>query len=100
MTEVQKQKAIMDYFDKTIFEPAVIYGKINNLMDIVRGVNLTRARMRRLSSEKMIQYFWSAIIGTDKSIRFSKMMKEHNILRFEDIIEEVREKFNNEWLAQ
>lgn len=98
MTEVQKQKAIMDYFDNTIFSPALTYGKEHNLVDVVRGVNLTKARMSRLASEKMIQYFWSAIIGTDKSIRFSKMMKEHNILRFEDIIEEVREKFNEDFL--
>ena len=54
--------------------------------------------MYRLSSEKKIQFFWSAIVGTDKSIRFSDILKDNGITRFDDIIEEVRTKFNNDYL--
>ena len=45
----------------------------------------------------MKKYFWSAIHGTDKSISFSKMMKKYGIVRFEDILEEVCEKFNDDF---
>ena len=98
MTEAQKCKEIMNYFDEKIFNPALDFAKRNHNNTIYRGINITRARMYRLSSEKKIQFFWSAIVGTDKSIRFSDILKDNGITRFEDIIEEVRTKFNNDYL--
>lgn len=98
MTETQKCNEIMNYFDEKIFNPALDFAKRNHNSTIFKGVNLTRARMHRLSSEKKIQFFWSAIVGTDKSIRFSDILKDNGITRFEDIIEEVRVKFNNDYL--
>lgn len=99
MTEAQKRNEIINYFDEKIFNPALSYARRTNNITITRGVNLTRARMYRLSSVKMIKYFWSAIVGTENSISFSNILKENGITRFEDIIEEVRVKFNNEYLS-
>ena len=97
MTEASKRKAIMDYLDEKVFNPALQYGKQEKNTTIVRGVNLTRARMSRLSSKQMVHYFWSAISGTDKSIRFAEIMKECDIPRFETVFEEFREKFNDDF---
>ena len=48
----------------------------------------------------MVHYFWSAIQGTDKSIEFSKLLKDNGVLRFEDILEEVRAKFNDDYFKE
>lgn len=98
MTEIERCNEIMNYFDEKIFNPALDFAKRNHNNIVFKGVNLTRARMHRLSSEKKIQFFWSAIVGTDKSIRFSDILKDNGVTRFEDIIEEVRVKFNNDYL--
>ena len=46
----------------------------------------------------MVQYFWSAL-ATDNAIKFSKKMKEEGLTRFEDVMEEFRDKFNDERLG-
>lgn len=97
MTEVERCKDIMNYFDEKIFNPAISYAKQNKNSTILKGINITRARMNMLSSIKKIQFFWSAITGTERSIRFSDIMKENGISRFEDVLEEVRIKFNDEY---
>ncbi len=38
--------------------------------EIRSGVNLTIARMNSLGTEKMVQYFWSAL-ATENAIKFS-----------------------------
>lgn len=100
MSEAEKQKEIMDFLDEKVFNPALNIGKEQKNQTIIKGVNITKARMSRLSSEKMVQYFWSAIIGTENSIRFSEILKENGVNRFEDIYEEFRVKFNDEWLKK
>lgn len=98
MRELEKQKELMDYLDEKIFNPAIKIGEEKGNKTIVNGAKLTRARMSRLSAEKMIQYYWSAIIGTENSIRFADILKENGVDRFEDIYEEFRLKFNEGWL--
>ena len=48
----------------------------------------------------MAQYFWSAIVGTEKSIPFAEHLKREGFYRFEDIINELRVKFNDNWLSK
>lgn len=96
-TEAQRANEIRSYFDSKIFLPAINFAKEQKNTHILRGVNLTRARMFRLSSHKMISYFWNAIVGTEHSIRFSEIMKANNIQRFEDVLFEVRNKFNDKY---
>ena len=98
MSEQEKQKEIMCFLDEKIFDPALEFAKEHKNNTILRGVNITRSRMLRLSSEKMVAYYWSAIIGTENSIKFSEILKDNGVERFEDIIEEFRTKFNDEWL--
>lgn len=53
--------------------------------------------MNRLSTEKMVQYFWSAL-ASENAITFPKHMKNEGLIRFEDVMEEFREKFNDSWI--
>lgn len=92
---MDKKREVLDYLNEKVFEPAIKFGEENNKPEIVKGVKFTKMRMEKLpNARKVVQYFWSAVIGTDRSIRFSDLMKENNIVRFEDIIEEFRVKFN------
>ena len=98
MTEEQKREEIMNYFNERIFEPAIKFSKGSNIREIAQGVRYTRMRMQQLSAEGMIHYFWAAVQGTDKSIAFSKLLKDNRVLRFEDILEDVRVRFNSDYL--
>ena len=100
MTELQRCQEMNNYFDEKIFEPAIKYAKDNNIKEIAQGARYTRMRMNQLDSKKKLQYFWSAIQGTEKSIEFSKLLKSNGVLRFEDILEEVRIKFNDEYFKE
>ena len=95
---MSKEQEIMNYFNEKIFEPALEYGKANKKLNIVKGVNLTKIRMSKLPARKMINYFWSAIVGTEHSINFSDILVRNGLTRFEDVLEEVRVKFNNDYL--
>ena len=97
MTEPQRCQEMDNYFNARLFEPTIKYATDNNIKEIAQGARYTRMRMSQLDSKKKLQYFWSAIQGTEKSIKFSKLLKDNGVLRFEDILEEVREKFNDEY---
>jgi glutaredoxin 2 len=90
-----KEQELMQYLHKKVFDP--ILNSSSASPEIKSGVNLTIARMNRLSAEKMVQYFWSAL-ATENAIKFSKRMKTEGLTRFEDVMEEFRDKFNDEWL--
>ena len=91
-----KEQEIMDYLEVKVFNPVLTSKTAPK--ELKRGVNLTKMRMRSLSAVKMVQYFWSAIVGTDKSIGFAKIMKDEHYTRFEDVLEEFRIKFDDKWL--
>lgn len=99
MTEMDKKREFVTYLEENIWSEAERVGKENNNMTLVKGIRLTRIRITQLpTAEKMVHYFWSAIQGTDKSINFSEIMKEYGLTRFEDVLEEVRTRFNDDWL--
>ena len=94
-----KRKEFLDYLEENVWQDAERFGKDTENLSLVRGIRLTRVRMTQLpTAEKMLHFFWSAVQGTDKSINFSDLMKSNGITRFEDVLEEVRVKFNDEWL--
>ena len=47
----------------------------------------------------MVHYFWSAL-ATENAITFSKYMKAEGLTRFEDVMEEFRDRFNDKWIRQ
>ena len=100
MTETQRCQEMDNCFNTKLFEPTIKYATDNNIKEIAQGARYTRMRMSQLDSKKKLQYFWSAIQGTEKSIKFSKLLKDNGVLRFEDILEEVREKFNDDYFKE
>lgn len=54
--------------------------------------------MQGRNAQGMISYFWSAVVGTEKSTRFARLMKAEGFGRFEEVLEEFRDRFNNAWL--
>ncbi len=66
--------------------------------DIEAGVHRTIDSFKAQDAAGMIEHYWKSIRGTDGSIAFSGMLKQHGFKRFEDVLEEFRIRFNNEWL--
>ena len=92
---MSKEKEIMDFLHKKVFDPILNSPSSSN--NVKNGVNLTIGRMSRLTADKMIQYFWSAL-ATENAIVFAKRLKQEDMPRFEDVFEEFRDKFNDKWL--
>jgi len=63
-----------------------------------KGVRLTITRMQQRDAAGMVHYYWSAIIGTERSTEFARMMREEGFMRFEEVIDEFRDRFNDDWL--
>ncbi len=57
-------------------------------------------RMEQRDAEGMIQYYWSAIVGTERSIGFAALMREEGFGRFEEALEDFRIRFNDDFLRQ
>jgi hypothetical protein len=93
-----KEEEILEFLNDRVFNPISASSSIPS--DIKKGVRITAARMGRLDAKGMIDFFWSAIRGTEKSIRFSEKMKREGLTRFEDIFETFRKRFNEKWLKK
>jgi hypothetical protein len=92
-----KEHEIMDFLHTRVFDP--ILASPHASESLKRGVRLTIFRMNQHHAHKMVQYYWSAIIGTEKSIGFAKLMKDEGFTRFEETIDEFRERFSEDWLS-
>ena len=90
-----KEEELMLFLHEKVFDP--ILNSKDAPANIKSGVTLTIARMNKLDAEKMNQYFWSAL-ATDNAISFSKRVKAEGLPRFEDVFEDFRDRFNEEWL--
>lgn len=88
-----KEQELMAFLHKNVFDR--ILSSKDADKSIKSGVNLTIARMNKLSAKSMITYFWSAIANETKQ---SKLLKEAGLPRFEDVREEFKACFNDEWL--
>lgn len=92
-----KEQELMHFLHEKVFDPILSNPKASGKTK--SGVNLTIARMNRLSAEKMVQYFWSAL-ATENAVNFSKHLEEEGFVRFEDVTDEFRDKFNDTWISK
>jgi hypothetical protein len=93
-----KEEEIMAFLHERVFDP--IRNSPRASRSIKSGVNLTFTRMDQRDAKGMIQYFWSAIVGTEHSVRFADLMKEEGFDRFEEVLEDFRKRFTDEWLEK
>jgi len=92
-----KEQEIMNFLSDKVFEPVLCSTTASK--ELKSGINLTKTRMNQRNAEGMIQYYWSAIVGTERSTKFARMMREEGFTRFEETIDEFRDRFNDEWLV-
>lgn len=98
MTLGPKEQEIMDFLHERIFGP--VLASPDASASLKSGIRLTMARMEQRDAAGMIQYYWSAIIGTERSIGFAARMREEGFTRFEEALEEFRLRFDNAFLRR
>jgi len=91
-----KEQEIMAFLQHRVFDPILDSSTASN--ELKQGVRLTIVRMNQRDAAGIIQYYWSAIIGTERSVGFAHRMRQEGFTRFEEIIDEFRDHFNDEWL--
>ncbi len=91
-----QQTEILNFLSEKVFDQ-ILNSSVSN--EIKQGVRLT---IMRLENQKdaagMVKYFWSAIAGKGNAIEFSDKLKDEGYVRFEEVLEEFRERFTDDWL--
>ena len=95
---MKKEEEIMAFLSKNVFDPILNSNKASK--ELKQGVRLTIMRLSERDASGMRNYYWSAIVGTDKSSRFARLMKKEGFNRFEEVIDEFRERFNDAWIKK
>lgn len=91
-----KEQELMNFLQERVFQPVLDSPTASR--ELKSGVNLTIARMNQREASGMVHYFWSAIVGTERSIGFAHRMRQEGFARFEEVLEELRVRFNDAWL--
>jgi len=86
----------MTFLHERIFDR--ILESSNASENLKRGVRYTIMRLEERDAEGMVQYYWSAIIGTERSVSFAARMRQEGFTRFEEAIDEFRLRFNDRFL--
>lgn len=91
-----KEEEVMGFLSHNVFDP--ILNSSNASDALKKGVRYTIMRLNNLDATGMVSYYWSAIIGTEKSTEFARQMRSEGFTRFEEVIDEFRDRFNDAWL--
>jgi len=91
-----KEEEIMAFLSQNVFDPILNSPRASD--SLKQGVRYTIMRMIERDTVGMINYYWSAIVGTDKSIDFARIMRNEGFTRFEEVIDEFRDRFNDHWI--
>jgi len=94
----RKEQTIMDFLHQRVFDP-ILQSPIAS-EKLKQGVRGTIMRMEQRDAAGMIQYYWSAIIGTERSIGFAALLREEGFERFEEALEEFRVRFDDDFLRR
>lgn len=94
----RKEVEIMGFLHDRIFDP--ILGSAEASDSLKRGIRYTIMRLNELDAAGMVHYYWSAIVGTERSVGFSALMRQEGFDRFEEALEEFRVRFNDAFLKQ
>ena len=65
-----------------------------------QGVCYTTMRMEQRDAAAMVQYYWSAIVATERSIGFAFLIRKVGFERFEEALEEFRVRFDDRFLRR
>jgi hypothetical protein len=65
-----------------------------------QGAPLTIMRMKQRDAAGMIQYYWSAMIRTERSLGFASLLRDEGFERFEEALEELRVRFDDNFFRR
>jgi hypothetical protein len=91
-----KEEEIMAFLHERVFDPILQSPDASDRLK--QGTRLTIMRMNERDAVGMLQYYWSAIVGTERSINFADQLREAGFIRFEEVIDDFRARFTDEWL--
>jgi hypothetical protein len=94
----RKETEIMGFLHEHVFDPILSSPQASEKLK--QGVRGTIMRMEQRDAEGMVQYYWSAIIGTERSIGFAALMRQEGFGRFEEALEEFRLRFDDDFLRR
>src|SRR5258708_18139113 len=94
----RKESEIMTFLHSRIFDTSLHSSEASEKLK--QGVRYTIMRMEQRDAEGMIQYYWSAIVGTERSIGFAALMRQEGFSRFEEALEDFRVQFDNDFLRR
>jgi hypothetical protein len=87
-----KEQQIMAFLHERVFDPVLASPKASD--HLKQGIRYTIMRLEQRDAAGMVHYFWSAIIGTDRSVSFSTKMRREGFARFEESIDDFRAQFS------
>jgi hypothetical protein len=93
-----QERAIMTFLHERVFD--AILTSPHASAELKRGVRYTIMRLEERDAAGMVQYFWKAISGTERSIGFAARMQAEGFGRFEEALEEFRVRFDDAFLRQ
>jgi hypothetical protein len=93
-----KEEEILAFLDERVFGPVLTSSTASDALK--QGVRFTRVRLNERTAVKMVMYFWSAVVGTERSTKFARMMKKEGFGRFEECLDDFRDRFNDAWLRK
>jgi hypothetical protein len=91
--EQQRKTEVLTFLHEKVFDPLLNSAKASARLK--QGVRYTIMRLNERDADGIIRYYWSAVVGTDKSIAFAQDMRHEGFTRFEDreVLEEFRKRF-------
>lgn len=88
----------MNFLNKNVFNPILSSNSASQKLKI--GVRQTKSKLRHKDALGMMMFYWSSIVGTSRSTPFAAQMKKEGFVRFEEVLDEFREKFSEKWLRE
>jgi hypothetical protein len=88
----------MDFLHTQIFDPILTSPQASG--SLKQGIRYTIMRLEERDAGGMVHYYWSAIVGTERSIGFAARMRQEGFTRFEEAIDEFRIRFNDRFLSK
>lgn len=93
---MNKEEEIIHFLHENVFDPILTSDDASETLK--KGVRYTIMRLKERDAIGMIQYYWSAIVGTERSTEFARQMRTEGFTRFEEVIDEFRDRFSDRWL--
>ncbi len=93
----KKEQEILSFLHQRVFDPILSSPAASEKLK--QGVRMTIIRLEQRDAQGMIQYYWSAIIGTERSVGFAALMRQEGFSRFEEALEEFRVRFDDAFLS-